>query len=515
MLHGTGSDKNEAGGAYVLAARAMAKADIATIRIDFMGNGESTASYSDYSYTSAKLDAKAAAGYLGKQDGVDAAKLGVMGWSQGGTDALLAAAAYPDTFKAVVTWAGAPSLTGTSIFAEGFDTACAAAKKDGGYTMKLDWRGDLTLGVRWFDEVKSTDVLREAAEIKAPVLAINGSLDTVVPMDNAAAIRKAAPLGSEWIVDGADHTFNIFTGDQSAIHSAIDVTSSFFHKALAEGYVEITRGVANGERIVPAVISLPTAGNGPFPGVVMNHGHGGSKDENTGFVGVARALARDGVASIRMDFPGCGASTAPFTDNTLTNMISDSNACRDYLLKNYFVDKNSLGVLGYSMGGRIALTILGQKENPYKAAVLLSASADPGEEMAIRLLGGQEVYQAAHATAAKEGFFPFTTQYGQEQNLSNAWFDDMKASEPLKNIAGYTGPMLVMYGDKDVVVDEAVNQSIIKAYSKAEAVVTAGADHGYGFYSDQSEVTAEVEDGITKFINANLGGKSAQADKAA
>ncbi|NCB63889.1 MAG: multifunctional 2',3'-cyclic-nucleotide 2'-phosphodiesterase/5'-nucleotidase/3'-nucleotidase, partial [Clostridia bacterium] len=100
MLHGTGSDKNEAGGGYALAAPLMAKAGIATIRIDFMGNGASKADYVNYNYTSAKLDAKAAADYLAKLATVDAAKLGVMGWSQGGTDALLAAAPYPDTFKA-------------------------------------------------------------------------------------------------------------------------------------------------------------------------------------------------------------------------------------------------------------------------------------------------------------------------------------------------------------------------------------------------------------------------------
>ena len=42
MLHGTGSNREEAGNGYAMAAPDLAMAGIATIRIDFMGNGDST-----------------------------------------------------------------------------------------------------------------------------------------------------------------------------------------------------------------------------------------------------------------------------------------------------------------------------------------------------------------------------------------------------------------------------------------------------------------------------------------
>lgn len=213
MLHGTGSSRDEAGGGYALAAPRMAQAGIVTLRIDFMGSGGSTAGYMDYNYSSAGIDAKAAAGYLAALDYVDPDKIAVLGWSQGGTNALLAAADHPDTFHAVITWSGAPLLgDGTGLFGDKtFAQAWEIARRDGYYEMTFDWREPLQVGARWFAEVRDTDVLARTAGIQAPVLAINGDLDTVVAPENAEKIAGAARNGRALYIPGADHTYNIFT----------------------------------------------------------------------------------------------------------------------------------------------------------------------------------------------------------------------------------------------------------------------------------------------------------------
>ena len=65
MLHGTGSNRDEAGNGYKMAAPVLAeKYGIATIRIDFMGSGDSTADYTGYTFESAVSDAVAAAKYM-------------------------------------------------------------------------------------------------------------------------------------------------------------------------------------------------------------------------------------------------------------------------------------------------------------------------------------------------------------------------------------------------------------------------------------------------------------------
>ncbi|MBS6802933.1 MAG: alpha/beta fold hydrolase [Clostridiales bacterium] len=235
MLHGTGSNRDEAGMGYALAAPRMAAGGIATLRIDFMGNGDSTASYRDYNYTSAVIDAKAAADYLAGLETVDGGNLGVMGWSQGGTDALLAAEAHPDTFQAVVTWSGALELNGASLFAgTSFEDAYAQAKKEGFYTMTFDWREPLELGERWFQEVAETNILKVTADIKAPILAINGKDDTTVTPDNAEKIVKAAANADSQLllVDNCDHTYNVFSGDFTALYQTVDATAAFFQAQL-------------------------------------------------------------------------------------------------------------------------------------------------------------------------------------------------------------------------------------------------------------------------------------------
>ena len=82
--------------------------------------------------------------------------------------------------------------------------------------------------------------------------------------------------------------------------------------------------------------------------------------------------------------------------------------------------------------------------------------------------------------------------------------------DPLANISKYTGPMLVLHGDKDDVVTDATNKLIIAAYPDAQEIIVPDADHGYGFYSD-----AAVESGFVDFFTANLIGEAAEPAKAA
>lgn len=231
MLHGTGSTRDEAGGGYAYAAPVLAeKYGVATIRIDFMGNGDSTADYTGYTFASAVADAVAAAQYMVALENIDGDHIGVMGWSQGGTDALLSAGEHPEIFKSVVTWAGAPDL-GLLLTDEDY----TEAQEQGYFTMEFDWREPLNVSLQWCEDVKNIDVLDVFTAFEGPVLAIHGTEDTTVDPDwsNKIAGTSTNEASGTCFIEGMDHTFNVFTEeDLHSLYTAIDATGEFFAETL-------------------------------------------------------------------------------------------------------------------------------------------------------------------------------------------------------------------------------------------------------------------------------------------
>ena len=99
---------------------------------------------------------------------------------------------------------------------------------------------------------------------------------------------------------------------------------------------------------------------------------------------VAEALAKEGIASIRMDFPGCGDSTEPFTNNNLTNMLADLQAGREYAVANAAIDPERIGLLGYSMGGRL-VSLLSEIDPTYKAMTVWAPAVSNGAQTVMAL----------------------------------------------------------------------------------------------------------------------------------
>ncbi len=250
---------------------------------------------------------------------------------------------------------------------------------------------------------------------------------------------------------------------------------------------------------VPATLVTPD-GLDSYPVVVLAHGHGGSREENVGFGAIADALAAQGIASIRMDFPGCGESTESFQNNTLTNMKADVLAALDYVKTNLNVTK--VGLFGYSMGGRIVLELLAEGTAP-DAVALLAPAADTTDLKG--LFGGEEGYEALRATAEKDGYAVFTTIYGQVQELSKAWFDDLDIHADVKAeaAAAWQGSALVVWGQDDEAVSPSVSASVAEALN-AQTVDATGEGHGYGFYSEDDTVRNTVANAVADFFAANL-----------
>ena len=105
---------------------------------------------------------------------------------------------------------------------------------------------------------------------------------------------------------------------------------------------------------IPATIQLPakSARGEELPLVVLCHGFTGNRQGDGHFAPLAEDLAAHGIATVRLDFAGCGDSTEPYANYTLANMAADVNSVIGYMQATYGTGKTAL--VGHSMGGRLA-----------------------------------------------------------------------------------------------------------------------------------------------------------------
>ena len=92
------------------------------------------------------------------------------------------------------------------------------------------------------------------------------------------------------------------------------------------------------------------------PAVLMCHGLAGNK---TGrfriYVNLARELSKAGIATLRVDFRGCGDSEGDFIDSTVHGFIEDALKSLDVLSHSKGIDQERIGIFGRSFGAAIAI----------------------------------------------------------------------------------------------------------------------------------------------------------------
>jgi dienelactone hydrolase len=237
-----------------------------------------------------------------------------------------------------------------------------------------------------------------------------------------------------------------------------------------------------GDHRVPGTLSLP-AGSGPLPVVLMLHGDASSRDEvGDMYAREAAALAKQGIASLRIDFAGSGASEEPETALTYPNMVKDATASLDFLKGDSRFDPTRISILGFSRGGTVAATLAGTEKDvaalaSWSGAISNGTHEDPANEAKARKSGHVVV---------DLGFRTF--------DYSIDWFTTIAASHALTDVQDYTGPILVVVGSKDTDVPPAVAEKFVDTVSSTDVTVhtVKGADHIYGVLGDDQAMADDV-----------------------
>jgi alpha/beta superfamily hydrolase len=160
--------------------------------------------------------------------------------------------------------------------------------------------------------------------------------------------------------------------------------------------------------------------------------------------GICEALAERGIAALRFNFRGVGKSGGEFGEGKAEQ--EDVKAALAFALENKDIDKERLGLAGYSFGGMVALAVA-VKEERVKRLALVSPALDEG---------GREALEK------------------------------------------YTKPSFVIAGENDFVVPMAY-LSRLAAERPEQYVIVAGADHFWGGYE---EIVAER---VSQFFGEGFG----------
>jgi dipeptidyl aminopeptidase/acylaminoacyl peptidase len=209
--------------------------------------------------------------------------------------------------------------------------------------------------------------------------------------------------------------------------------------------------------ILGGTLTLPT-GRGPFPAVTTLTGSGAHyRDGNRTpdhpyrpLRQIAETLAGCGVATLRLDDRGVGASTGDANAATAEDTAADARAALSFLRARPEVDPRRLGLIGHSYGGEIAPMVAA--EDPKVAAVvLLAGPARPFRET----MRYQNLYRIENdpniAPADREKALAEATVQ-QDANVkasTEAWRRSIQDRDPLPTARRLRMPVLILQGSTD------------------------------------------------------------------
>jgi len=126
-------------------------------------------------------------------------------------------------------------------------------------------------------------------------------------------------------------------------------------------------------------------GEGPFPAVVLVSGSGPQdRDEfllgHRPFLVLSDHLTRRGIAVLRYDDRGFGASTGNYYTATSEDFAADAAAAVTYLSSRQDIPLSSIGIAGHSEGGMLA-PMAAQMQKKTDFLVLLAGTGIPGDSL--------------------------------------------------------------------------------------------------------------------------------------
>ena len=275
------------------------------------------------------------------------------------------------------------------------------------------------------------------------------------------------------------------------------LSSLFFAPLLAlagESTVMLNGGIA-------ATLNIPDAvkpDSPPAPAVLMLHGFGSARNEvGNLYARQAEALAARGIASLRIDFRGFGKSDGDTGATTVDSQLDDAKVGLAYLTKVKGIDSARVGVLGFSLGGGVAMLAAADEPQKIKSLVTWSSVGDLHADFLASL--GQKAFDRAKEDGVVGLDLGWRTIV-----LKQSFFDNLDAHKLDEAIARYAGSFLAIAGSKDSSAAYLVKfVSLAKGATKLTYVIP-DADHVFNVLGDDQTKANDVIAKTTEWFARTL-----------
>ena len=231
------------------------------------------------------------------------------------------------------------------------------------------------------------------------------------------------------------------------------------------------------------------------PGVLMLHGLKSSRASRK-YVRVARRLAAQGIASLRIDFRGSGESEGEFHDASVRTAFEDARAALDALARVRSVSSRRLGVVAGSYGGVVAARCLAA-DRRIKAGVLISTPARFARMIADRTARPLVAESIAESGYYGEGAFRFGPDF----------IRDARDVDTVADVRRTRAALLFIQGDADRTVPPEHARALLEAAGRRRArgmvhelVMIPGSDHGFDTFTAEREVARLTAEWLARFL---------------
>ncbi len=224
----------------------------------------------------------------------------------------------------------------------------------------------------------------------------------------------------------------------------------------------------NGEQKLAGTLTIPKNGSAPFPAAVIISGSG-SQDRDGSTINniyrlVAERLSANGVAVLRADDRGAGASTPTKTTASYRDLVNDTRAALDYLTTRGEIDKKRLALVGHSEGAETA-AIIAAEDARVAAVALLAGASRPVDRVVVEQTIFNNALQRAvdpsdrtqDPAIARRIIELFDKAKADPKGAGAdadklAWFREHAASDPSQTIKRVHVPVLILNGERDALV---------------------------------------------------------------